>query len=623
MKTLKLTLFICTFVIASCIPNQLLAQEHIAPINYNPQQKNKVSTQSFSLKTTALSLPFFEDFELYDPLPDAVKWQDQQVYINNTMGQNPISRGVATFDALNSKGIPYDTTNATVLRYADSLTCKAIDLSGKTAADSIFMSFWYQAAGNGFVPEKQDSLLLYFRSKVAAKWIKVWSKSDSVLGNFRQVILSITDTNYLHANFQFRFVNKASIGTNDDIWNLDYIRLDAGRNSYDTLVNDVAFTQNPSALLNDYFAMPYRQYIASASAERATTINTTIQNNFTSNQTLRNYGFIAQQLGTSVTLGTDAATNKNINGKSKENIDFNSYATLPSAGAYDRVVFEHKFFFEAIGGDNNRENDTIVGQQVFDNYLAYDDGTAEMSYFLNLFPTLPGKIAVEHHLNQADTLRGLAIYFGRQVPLAKSKYFSIVVYKNIAYGASSMDDVIYEMENLQPDYVDTINHFWVYKFDKPVAMPAGTFYIGTTQPALSGSDSLYIGLDRNRVGSNHAYFNVLNVWNPSVITGALMMRPILGQAIIGTDISNYSSNQVSNNQVWPNPCTQLINYSIAHFGATVNKYEIINALGRVVQKGDVINNKGSLQLNDLPNAFYQINFYENQTLISTHKIQKQ
>jgi hypothetical protein len=78
-------------------------------------------------------------------------------------------------------------------------------------------------------------------------------------------------------------------------------------------------------------------------------------------------------------------------------------------------------------------------------------------------------------------------------------------------GATS-DDVVFQQEFLQPQFTDTVNSARVYPFAVPVSMPAGKFYIGLIQPALSGSDSLFYALDVNRVGSNHLYFNVLNQW---------------------------------------------------------------------------------------------------------------
>jgi hypothetical protein len=596
----------------------IFAQESLAPLDFNPNLNFKPTSKS-TLRTTSINLPFFEDFLNYSALPDTNKWADHQVYINNTMGSNMISRGVATFDAINQFGLPYDTLNPNAVRYADSLTSKAIDLSGKKISDSIYLSFFYQPAGIGFAPEKGDSLLLYFRSKSFGRWIKIWSKSDSTLRDFKQIMIPIRDTNYLYNGFQFRFINKASIGVNDDVWNLDYIRLEEGRSIFDTLVNDVAFTFSPSSLLKEYTSMPYRHFLANVIGERSSKFNSNIRNNFNFGQNISNFGYniFLNSIGTSIASNSDV--NRFINANNNSDIEFNTYTSTPSSGFYDKVVFDQQFYLNAPSGDEHPENDTIIGQQIFDNYLAYDDGTAEMSYFLNLFPTLPGKIAVEFNLNQTDTLRGMSIYFGRQVPLAKNKFFNIVVYKKIAYGSSFTDEIIYEFENLQPSYIDTINHFWIYKFDKPIPLPKGIFYLGTIQPALSGSDSLYIGLDRNRKLSNYAYYNVLNTWVPSVISGALMMRPLLGQEIIGSSIKERSIERKNNVNLWPMPFQNLLNFELPNY---CSKFEVININGNKIIEGEIFNKTGVIDLSVIPLGVNIIRFLNSGHIQYTREIIK-
>jgi hypothetical protein len=592
------------------------AQENIAPIQFrhcSPITKTGFSTW----KSTARYLPFFEDFN--EPIPSADKWVEQQVYCNNTMGLRPISKGVATFDGLNQWGIPYDTINPNTLRYADSLTTKPIDLSSYLPSDSIYLSFFFQPAGNGFAPEKTDSLLLFFKSKSSSTWIKVWSRSDSAVQDFKQVMIPICDTNYLHSNFQFRFVNKVSMGINDDVWNLDYIRINNGRNSHDTDINDIAFTATPSNILIDYTAMPYRQYLALASAERATTFQSILRNNYSSNQTLVSYGYTANALGIG-SLSSATGSSLSINAKNTADITFNTYAAAPSAGLYDKVVFDNQFYCSTT--DAIKTNDTIHGQQIFDNYLAYDDGSAEMSYYLNLFPTLPGKIAIEQHLNQADTLRGLAIYFGRQVPLAKYKYFSIVVYKTIAYGTTINDTVIYQQENYQPNYIDTINHFWIYTFRKPIPLNAGTFYIGTTQPALSGSDSLYFGLDRNRISNNHLYYNVLNVWNPSLVSGALMIRPLLGQAVWGTNITERANQVETAFSISPNPAQDWIVLKDI-IADKQTQYEIHDSKGSLISTGIVAEEQTKINISALTPGIYFIHIIGAQKTYTVQSFLKQ
>lgn len=606
----------CLVVLGSNWVMDTYAQENIAPIQYRycrPINKAGLNTS----KHTALSLPFFEDFN--DTLPNPNKWVEQQVYCNNTMGLRPISYGVATFDGLNQSGIPYDTLNANSLRYADSLTAKTLDLSAYLPSDSIYLSFFFQPAGNGFSPEKTDSLLLFFKPKSGSAWIKVWSRSDTAVQNFKQVLIPITDSNYLHSNFQFRFVNKVSMGINDDVWNLDYIRIYSSRNRNDTDINDIAFTTTPSSILNDYAAMPYRQYLAFASAERASTFQSTLVNNYNSNKTIASYGYTANAIGIG-SLSSASGSSININAKNSADLPFNTYGATPSVAPYDKVVFDNLFYCSS--SDVIKSNDTIHGQQVFDNYLAYDDGSAEMSYYLNLSPTLPGKIAIEHHLNQADTLRGLAIYFGRQVPLAKYKYFSIVVYKNIAYGTASSDTIIYQQDNYQPNYIDTINHFWIYTFRKPVPLNAGTFYIGATQPALSGSDSLYYGLDRNRNSNNHLYYNVLNVWNPSLVSGALMIRPLLGQAVWGTDITTITKSEQFNFNLVPNPAQNFIQINNILWDKGT-QYEIRDVQGLKVGSGSIQQAETSINITSLAQGNYFIHIIGAQKNYATQSFLKQ
>ncbi|MGC4057889.1 MAG: T9SS type A sorting domain-containing protein [Chitinophagaceae bacterium] len=548
-------------------------------MTYNPFVRYDAGKST--AKTTALSLPFFEDFDGYDIIPDTTRWTGRQVYVNNTMCYNPVSRGCATFDALSQYGMPYDTTNPYITRYADSLTSKSIDLSSYNPGDSLYLSFVYQPGGNGFLPDRYDSLMLYFKPRTGAVWKKVWGISDTVNHDFFQAMIPVTDTSFFHADFQFRFVNKASIGINDDIWNVDYIQLAAGRNQNDTMLNDVAFVQDPSPLLGDYTSMPYRQYIAASGSERASGIVSAIRNNFTTTQSVAGTGFIATDNSGSV-LTTASTGSKTIGGRSSTTVSTATYSATPSAGINDRIAFGHTFWMNPVSGDNHRNNDTIAGSQVFDNYLAYDDGTAEMSYYLNLFPTLPGKLAIEHHLNKPDTLRGVAIYFGRQVPTASYKYVSLMVYESIAYGGSTTDKVLYQLDNQQPRYRDTINHFWIYKFDKPVLLPAGTFYIGTTQPALSGSDSLYFGLDRNRKTGNHAYFNVLNVWNASTVDGAIMIRPLLGQDIIPSSVQELE-HTANTFKVYPNPASATL--EVAMKLQRPATYSILDIAGKTVATG--------------------------------------
>lgn len=568
--------------------NGAVAQEGVAPLGYRFPAKSQdayhSSSKGSAAKATAITLPYFEDFTQSDFFPDTTRWADRQVYINNNMGVNPISRGVATFDALNEHGLPYETQNKGLLRYADSLTSKPIDLSSYTEADSLYFSFFYQPQGNGFDPQTQDSLMLYFRrANTSSPWMRVWRAAGTTLQPFTQVMVPITDAGFFNADFQFRFVNKASINTTDDNWNVDYIRLGANRNINDTALQDVAYTTQPTFLLNDYTYMPYHQFMADANKERAVEHGTAIRNN-TGNTVNINYGYTAVEDYTNAALDNGSGS-ISIAPDAEVGVNFPVYtATIPAPSVNNQpVTFENKYYLQSTSQTGYIDNDTIIRRQDFYNFLAYDDGTPEKSYYLKMFTTLPGKIAIQHRLNVSDTLKGIGIYFGRQVPLAYQKYFSVAVYNDIAYNGGA-DQLLYQEDFLIPNYLPA-NNFWYYKFEKPVVLQAGTFYIGTIQPALGSSDSLYFGLDVHRTTDNHAFFSVENQWKASQVQGAIMMRPMFGQ-FFPSIISAPLNQQTIAWDIVPNPATDRIRFNYGKAGMKA-EYTIADMQGRVVKAGEI------------------------------------
>ena len=595
------------------------AQENVAPVTRNNELEARYRPAApLARRGTALTLPFFEDFTDNSPFPNPDRWRDSNVYINNTMCIAPVSRGVATFDALNKRGRPYDTLNRGSNNYADTLASLPFDLGSYTAADNIYFSFFFQPQGAGFSPDPGDSLLLFFHRKNGG-WTNVWAQNGSNYQPFRQVMIPVMDTSYLYNGFEFLFVNRATINTNDDIWNLDYIRMNVNRNPNDTAVTDLAFTTTPTFLLNDYTFMPYRQYLANTGGERAANISDSLRNHYGTPATI-NYGYTARELTTGTALSTANGT-INVPAYSTNRISFPSYTATPAApSASSRMVFETRYFLQSGNPNEPKANDTNIHQQVFDNYLAYDDGSAEKSYFLNLFPTLPGKMAVEFRLNQPDTLRGMAIYFGQQVPTASQKITNFVAYKGLqGISGALRDSVIAELNDYYPLYTDSINKFTIYRFLQPVALPAGAFYVGYTQPANSGSDSLYIGLDVNRIGSNHAYYNVLNTWQSSGISGALMIRPLLGGPISATAVHDVLSEQKTWN-VFPNPARGTITIT-KEAAIKADRVLLTDMAGRTML--NVPFTTGSIDISSLSPGMYFVHLQSNGYRSAAQKIIKQ
>jgi hypothetical protein len=530
------------------------AQENVVPMGGNPKLFAEVQ-HAKQLKKNRAALPFIEDFSYEGPYPNAAIWEDQQAYVNNTLGFHPINRGVATLDGLNELGRPY-FQSPFASGTADSLTSKGMDLSIYSPADNIHFSFFYQPQGLGFAPESSDSLFLYFKNN-SNQWVRMWETRGTPLQAFQIGIVPIGDTQFFHNDFQFRFVNVASLNTNDDVWNIDYIKIDLNRNLADSIMNDVGFTEEPTSILSKYTALPYRHFVANQANELSAGQQLEIRNLHNLNQNI-SVNHKATELFSGTPISTNSLTPTTIGAKATLLQNNPSYSiSYVAPNTYSKVVIQNKYYISSIGGGDRLQNDTIVRDIVFDNYFAYDDGSAEKAYFLLPAANFPSKTALEFTLNQSDTLRGLMVHFGAQLPTAFGKFFSIALYKKLK-GLNNSDTIIYQQDLYKVLYEPSINGFSTYAFDNPVALNAGQYFIGITQPANFGSDSIYYGLDvNNNTNIQHLYYNVDGTWYASGVQGSIMMRPIVGQSFTPTLAPPPISEPVAIT-VYPNPSTDFI-----------------------------------------------------------------
>ena len=62
---------------------------------------------AFRIQKDTIKLPFLDECSYDGPYPSATHWLDLDPFINKEMAESPPSVGVATFDGLNSEGMPY------------------------------------------------------------------------------------------------------------------------------------------------------------------------------------------------------------------------------------------------------------------------------------------------------------------------------------------------------------------------------------------------------------------------------------------------------------------------------------------------------------------------------------
>lgn len=581
LNKLALLLIVCTSTA------NVNAQEFEAALPDNALLEHYQRSSSHLQARTELTMPFFEDFTDTGYYPLMAHWQDSMVYINQSMGLRNRSFGVATFDAIDAQGLPYASDIFQNVP-ADSLTSQYFDLSAYDPSDSIYLSFLFQGRGNGFAPAAGDSLMLYFQRSNGA-WVKVWDRPGASMEVFETAMVPVRDTMFFHSDFRFRWVNKATFNIGNSHWHLDYIKMDADRNFQDTVGNDVAFSYWGNAnfdrsLTGEYASMPYAHFNADRDRHLSQNIGLSLWNSW----------YVTKEF--SVTLSIkNAGTGASYNAPQQstfalyndaQNLDIpitDNASVLSTSDNMPLIVDMKAYISEPLAGDHSTINDTIRHRQVFDNYFAYDDGTAESAFFMSSFEGAPSYVAQEYALTVDDTLRGVDIYFPRQLPDAGHKLFFLQVYKRID-AVGGVDEMVYQQTDLYPEYQKRVNGFVRYRFDNAVPMPAGSFYVALMFPAGGMSDTLYIGLDKNKQGANYRYFKVAEHWQPSLIGGALMLRPLVGGPL------PLSSSEVPSEQLilslYPNPVQDQLEiaWTTPPTGA---RYRIIDILGRTIRTGSL------------------------------------
>lgn len=642
MNLFKYTLILLALLIG--ISNY--AQEQLHPLNGNmnlpkliPQNQtslNKVATSS------SLYLPFFDDFSYAykSPYPSANNWIDSNTYVNCGFAIAPISIGVATFDGLNKRGYPYNLNAAVnVSASADTLTSRLIRLdtinSGSgthyyVPADSIALSFFYQAEGFGEAPEPNDSLCLDFFKPKQNQWAKVWGKAgynpSATDTNFYRVKIGIVDTAYFHDGFQFRFRNKGTTSGSLDHWNIDYVQLKDLYFYDDTLLNDAGFVYKPSSFLKNYSVIPYRQY--NSSLEMGIGFTNYLRSNFNSpvysdyNYTVKdpldNYSTV-DSYGVFDNPGFLPFVN---NGYYSFSIPDNAAKPVFSSTCIpfpntpftvpDSTYFTIKHSL-ATPGDIRKGNDTVVHIQRFSNYYAYDDGSAEQGYYLN---TYGAKTALRFTLNANDTLKAVRIYFDpiTQGGLILNSTFRINVWSN---NGGSPGSVIYKDSLMLPQYESgQYNMIPTYSLTSCLPLGVGTYFIGIQQTT---NQPLNIGFDKNTNHKNALYYNISGSWSQSSINGSLMINPVMGCVDPPVVVGIKESTKINTVKLYPNPAQDAITISFPGNQLESSELEITTALGQTVYVKKIISNE-QIDISNLSNGLYFIHLKGNSLNVSSQKL---
>lgn len=479
-------------------------------------------------KTNALdTLPFFDDFSSYTGRPDPNRWMPNGgAWVNRTSTNRPITVGMVTFDGLFYDGYPYDSNlSQTAYGPADTLTSIEINLSTYNINSGLVLSFFYQAGGLGDAPDIDDSLVVEFRNVASSTgWERVW-RTPGAIGDtaFRRVLLPINKLNYLNGTFQFRFINYASLFGDYDHWNVDYVRLAANRNANDTILNDLYFRQLPTTHLRTYFEMPWDHFIEKPTKHLATNLDLLIGNGgvFSVNA---NYRYVRRipQPTPPLQFTSPFFSTLNIPGQT-ENTYQATVLRYDSSLVVASAPFDFVHTYELQGGsfDTNERtaNNIISYTNHFRDYFAYDDGTAEYSYGINVARS---QLATRFVLDRTDTLRSVDMFFTQQNEDVSSESFILIIWSDLSTAGE-----LFALDFQTPRYAAGRNAYLNYDLDTALVLPAGEFYVGWLQ---EGSKLLNLGVDANRKPGPNQFVNFAGGWQPSTIEGTWMIRPVFGAA---------------------------------------------------------------------------------------------
>lgn len=599
------------------LPISLLAQIQLVPL---PQQTGKVKSafyarteQPDSLQADSLfiTLPFIEDFSANPGrTPDTLRWEPEGgTHINNEMGDQPPSLNFATFDGFDADGQPYELRDPTQIDITDVLTSRYLDLRPYETEDRLGLSFFWQLQGRGEKPDLRDFLQLQFKDSTD-NWVTQWQRQggDSVASSFRQEALYVEGGQFFHEDFQFRFRAQGRRSGSFDVWNIDYIYLDTGRNIEEVAYLDIAGNRAANDYLRgDYTALPLEHFLADPERWVETDSLKGLVNNLDEVFNVLEYECAILDTVTDRFLGflrVDSLRDRDtefIEGRERDRellAQPKQILIRPRDEEQTRLVIAQEFRVST--GDEADfipTNDTIRTYNTLDDYYAYDDGTAEFAAGVN---QRFGKLAYQYALAEPDELTGVDFYFPSVGEDLVGQTFNFFVWKSLDSAQSNPEDEVLYREEVAFEASKGVNQLTRHFFREPIEV-SDTIYIGWEQ---LGEEFLVAGLDRNTDSGDRIFYNVANRWEQNqAIRGSLLFRPIFADPIVSA--TEYPFDYEGFRDGWqliPNPASH--HFTVRHpDGQQAERVMVFNLSGQLVEQSHSI---PRIKVNHLPEGIYLV-----------------
>lgn len=561
----------------------VFGQEVERALRYNPAliSRERYPAGSGERGGGSAVLPFFDDFSRYslptdDPdIPDGwQRWEDTSAYLNTHLPTSPPTIGVATLDGLRGNGYPYDFTNEFAQGAADTLTSLPIDLSPFSQDDDVYLFFFYQRGGLGNNPDEEDSLVVEFFSPFGdGQWFQVWSAQGGPSGAFEQAFIQVEAPEFFLDGFRFRFRNYATLSGAFDHWHIDYVVMRQGIDPDNFDFDEVAMQFPNYSFIQPYSAMPWTHYIASPGSYMRESFNARQRNLGPTENIVTGYS-VGYEGAEQNFPDQDFNTFGNADQEIVRTIGLGDFTFDPSVND-TCAVFDVKVYINPT--DLNLQNDTAYFSQVFSNYYAYDDGSAERAYAVT---SNGASVAVKFRAEVPDTLLGLIIHWLPHGVDVTNQSFLLR-----AWGESNGLPGSELAENFNshfPRYYDEgYNLFSYYEYDEPIPV-TGNFFVGWTQPSAIG---LNVGNDKSTNTNPERLFYRLGFgqsWFQSEIEGSVMIRPVFraGKNDPWTGLKELDSEEMT---LYPNPFED--EFHIMWNRDTDAEYQLLDMHGRLVLSG--------------------------------------
>jgi len=582
------------------------AQEVLLPL-----QGRAVTPTAAKNSASTLRLPFFDDFAASGAtIPDAALWEDGGATVGCGYGELPPTVGMATLDALGPDGHLYPQATTSPFP-ADTLCSLPLRLDSVSPADSLVFSFFYLPGGGygnlwervGDTPDAADSIYLDFFRPADSTWMTVWARGGTSVDTLIQqtgktwqyVAVAVNDPAFFDSAFRFRFRNHCSLeGTtkpgmsgNCDQWNIDYVLLDTGRSVIaEPRWRDLAFVTPAPSMLGNYMAMPARQYRTS---DMAGNIPLKITNLYGA-ELASHFGYaVIDESGDTLASYDGGFENAPATGYQTAAAHANPAVnfSFPESDNSSEYTIVH-VVREGVGGDNHGLNDTVRFKQVFSDYYAYDDGSAENGYGITSTASRI-YLAYRFDLNIEDTLTAVDLCFNTSHAAGNEAIqFYITIWQTDEDGHPGT--VLYRDSQRRYPTVGMPDKFTKYILEEAVTV-SGSIFVGFEQV---GNNYINLGFDRNTQSADKIWYLTSTEWQQSILRGSLMMRPRFGAA---SSLGIAESSREPQLKVYPNPANGIVH--IDNMPAN-GFYTLYDATGRKVLTGC----GNTLETTTLPQGLY-------------------